>query len=316
MIRLRPGVPLVDVERSGVVESVHSGSVVLLATDGSTRSVGTTDQVIFPRSSNKPLQAVGMVRAGLDVPPSWLALAAASHSGEAMHVELVAAMLASAGLDESALQCPTDWPIEERARLLAVEPRRITMNCSGKHAAMLLTSRANGWPTETYLQPDHPLQIAMRAAVGQEAGEAVSATGVDGCGAPLFAISLVGLARAFAALASAVDGPQRAVADAMRARPELVAGTGRSATLLMRAVPGLIAKDGAEGVYAAALPDGRAVALKIDDGAQRAIGPLMVAALQSLGVEVALPAEHVLGGGRPVGTVAVRAGALDQSEQL
>jgi L-asparaginase II len=310
VIRLRPGVPLVDVERSGVVESVHSGSVVLMSADGSIRSVGLTDQVIFPRSSNKPLQAVGMVRVGLDVPQAWLALATASHSGEAMHVELVAAMLASVGLDESALQCPPDWPIDERARLVAVEPRRITMNCSGKHAAMLLTCHANGWPTETYLQPDHPLQVAMREAVGEEAGETVSATGVDGCGAPLFAISLAGLARAFAAMATAADGPQRAVADAMRARPELVAGTGRSATLLMGALPGLIAKDGAEGVYAAALPDGRAVALKIDDGAQRAIGPVMVAALQALGVDAELPAERVLGGGRPVGTVAVRAAAL------
>jgi L-asparaginase II len=305
VITLRPGVPLVEVERSGVIESVHSGSVVLIAADGSVRSLGDTDQPIFPRSSNKPLQAVGMVRAGLDVPVPWLALAAASHSGEAVHVQLVTEMLASIGLDESALQCPPDWPLGEAAKLVATEPRRITMNCSGKHAAMLLTCHANGWPVETYLDVDHPLQQAMRAAVATAADQTVAATGIDGCGAPLFAISLLGLARAFARLAGAVD--------AMRAHPELVGGEGRSVTTLMRTVPGLVAKDGAEGVYAAALPDGRAVAFKIDDGAQRALDPMIVAALRALDVDVSLPDAVVLGGGSPVGSVRVRRGVLSQS---
>jgi L-asparaginase II len=313
VIRLRPGVELVDVERSGVIESVHRGSVALIAADGSVRSLGDTDQPIFPRSSNKPLQAVGMVRAGLDGPSPWIALAAASHSGEAIHVQVVTEMLESVGLDESALQCPLDWPLGDAAKLAAVEPRRITMNCSGKHAAMLLTCRANGWPIDTYLDVDHPLQQAMYATVGSEAGEAVAATGIDGCGAPLFAISLLGLARAFARLAGATDGPERVVADAMRAHPELVGGDGRSVTTLMRSVPGLVAKDGAEGVYAAALPDGRAVAFKIDDGAQRAIDPMIVAGLQALDVDVSLPDAVVLGGGSPVGSVRVRAGVFSQS---
>ena len=190
-------------------------------------------------------------------------------------------MLAAAGLDESALQCPADWPLGEAAKLAATEPRQVTMNCSGKHAAMLLTCRANGWPIETYLEPDHPLQLAMRAAVGAESGEAVAATGIDGCGAPLFAISLTGLARAFIQIATAADGPQQSVADAMRPHPDLVAGPDGRRPRCMTAVPGLIAKDGAEGVYAAALPDGRAVALKIDDGAQRATDPVMIAALRA-----------------------------------
>jgi L-asparaginase II len=310
VIRLVSGVPLVDVQRSGVVESGHTGSVVLINADGTHQSLGCTDQVVFPRSANKPLQAVGMLRAGLDVPPPWLALATASHSGEPIHVERVTEMLGSVGLDESALQCPPDWPVGEQARLVATQPRRITMNCSGKHAAMLLTCRVNDWPITTYLEPEHPLQQAMRDAVGDESGEPVAATGVDGCGAPLFAISLLGLGRAFARIATAEDGPERAVADAMRAHPELVAGRGRTATLLMRSASRIIAKDGAEGVYAAALPDGRAVALKIDDGAQRAIEPVMVAALQALGVHIALPEQPVLGGGRPVGAVRVRAGVF------
>ena len=310
MIRLHSGVALVDVERSGVVESVHRGSVAMIDSAGSARSVGDVGQVIFPRSSNKPLQAVGLLRAGLDVAAPWLALSAASHSGEPIHVELVSEMLAAAGLDESALQCPPDWPVGEGARLAARAPRRMTMNCSGKHAAMLLTCRVNDWPIEDYLSAAHPLQLVLRAAVGDESGERVAATGVDGCGAPLFAISLAALAHAFARLASADSGPERMVADAMRAYPELVAGDGRTATTLMRAVPGLIAKDGAEGVYAAALPDGRAVALKIDDGAQRAVEPVMIAALGALGVDVGLSDAPVLGGTVAVGSVRIRGGVF------
>jgi L-asparaginase II len=310
VIVLRPGVALVDVERSGVVESVHTGSVVMIDTTGSTRAVGDVGQPIFTRSANKPLQAAGLVEAGLDVPQSWLALAAASHSGEAIHVEVITQMLAAAGLDESALQCPPDWPLGVAARLSASEPRKITMNCSGKHAAMLLTCRANDWPIANYLDPGHPLQLALREAVGRLAGEPVAATGVDGCGAPLFAITLLGLARAFVTLAGAEGGAEYAVAEAMRHHPELIAGSDRSPTWLMRTVPGLIAKDGAEGVYAAALPDGRAIALKIDDGAQRAIDPVVVAALRILGVPAELPGQPVLGGGVPVGLIRIRPGVL------
>ena len=158
------------------------------------------------------------------------------------------------------------------------------MNCSGKHAAMLATCVANGWPTSTYRDPDHPLQVSLRGTVERLAGEPVAAVGVDGCGAPLFALTLTGLARAFAAIATAADGtPEHRVAAAIRRYPEWLGGTRRDVTRLVAGVPGLIAKDGAEGVYAAALPDGRAVALKIDDGGQRARPPVMVAALPGPG---------------------------------
>ncbi len=306
------GVPLVEVVRSGVVESLHRGHLV--AIDGAGRIVaalGDVVQPVFPRSSNKPLQAVGMRRLGLDVPSRQLALAAASHSGEPRHLELAREMLASGGLDEDDLGCPADWPLDETARerwIAGGSPkRRIAMNCSGKHAAMLLTARANGWPTEGYLAPDHPLQQSLRATVSDLAGEAVAHTSVDGCGAPLFALSLHGVARAFARLALATGTAERDVADAMRRHPELVAGTGRSATLLMAGLPGAIAKDGAEGVYAAALPDGGAVAVKIDDGAQRAAERAIVAGLQRLGVVAPVLDERaeapVLAGGAVVGAV-------------
>ena len=165
-------------------------------------------------------------------------------------------------------------------------PRRIYMNCSGKHAGMLAACVAAGWDTSSYLSPDHPLQRSVAAQVERLSGEVPVATGIDGCGAPLFAISLTGLARAFGRLTTADPGtPERTVADAMRAHPELVAGTGRDDTLMMQAIPGLLMKAGAEGVHAAALGDGRAIALKIADGHERARTPVLVAALRHLGVD-------------------------------
>ena len=281
-------------------------------------AVGEPDQPMFPRSSNKPLQAVGMVRCGLDVPPEQLALGAASHSGEERHIALVRKMLAGGGFGEDDLGCPPSWPLGDAAReawiAAGCPQQRIGMNCSGKHAAMLLTCRANGWDAASYRDPAHPLQQALRGAVEDLADEAVAATGVDGCGAPLFALTLVGVARAFGRIASSSEGPEQAVADAMRAHPDLVGGTGRTATLLMAGVAGLVAKDGAEGVFAAALPDGSAVAVKIDDGAPRAADRAVVAGLRRLGVSAPvldeLATAPVLGGGAPVGTIHVRDGLI------
>jgi L-asparaginase II len=178
------------------------------------------------------------------------------------------------------------------------------MNCSGKHAGMLATCVVNGWPVGEYLDPKHPLQVAMAAAVTELSGEPIAATGVDGCGAPVFAFSLTGLARAFQRLVDAEPGtPERRVADEMRAHPELVAGTAADDTQLMRAVPGLLAKGGAEGVVAVAVPGAGAVAIKIEDGAMRARTPVLLAALRRLGVEVPDMRELILGGGEPVGEV-------------
>jgi L-asparaginase II len=169
---------------------------------------------------------------------------------------------------------------------------------------MLATCVVNGWPLDTYLDPKHPLQVALAAAVTDLAGEPIAATGVDGCGAPVFGFSLTALARAFRRLVEAEPGtPERRVADAMRADPELVAGTGADDAVLMRAVPGLLAKGGAEGVVAVAVPEVGAVAIKIEDGAMRARTPVLLAALRRLGVEVPDLREPVLGGGEPVGEV-------------
>jgi len=314
------GVELVEVTRSGFVECVHRGSVIALdAEAGVVLKAGEPGRPCYPRSALKPLQAVAMVRAGLVLPPPDLVLAAASHSGEHAHVRRIRDLLIRNGLPESALICPPALPLGAEAadNVLASGggKTRVFMNCSGKHTAMLLTCVANGWPTERYVDPEHPLQQAVRATIEDLAAEPVSAVGVDGCGAPVFAFSLIGLARAYQRLVVAEPGsPERAVADAMRAHPDLLGGTGRDVTRLVAGVPGLIAKDGAEGVYAAALPGGGAVALKISDGAARARLPVLVAALRRLGVSALvldeLAEEPVPGGGRQVGVVRLRRGVL------
>jgi L-asparaginase II len=314
------GVELVDVVRSGFVECVHRGSVVALDPDGGVLlKAGAPDRPCFPRSVSKPLQAVGMVRAGLQLDPPALALAAASHSGEHAHVSRIRDLLTRNGLPESALLCPPALPLGEDAARGVIAAgggqARVFMNCSGKHTAMLLTCVANGWPTEGYVDPAHPVQVAIRAAIEDLTGEPVAAVGIDGCGPPIFAVSLIGVARAYARLVTAEPGtPERSVADAMRAHPELVGGTGRDVTRLMAGVPGLLAKDGAEGMYAGALPTGAAVALKIADGGKRARAPVMVAGLRRLGVDALvldeLAEEPVLGGGRQVGAIRLRRGVL------
>jgi L-asparaginase II len=282
---------LVEVERSGFVESRHRGSAVGLAADGGVVvRVGRPDVPIFPRSANKPMQAVAMLRCGLDLDDELLALAAGSHSGEDFHVEGTEKILAGAGLVAGDLRCPESWPIAPEAQQAVARdgggPSRVRMNCSGKHAAMLATCVAAGWPIETYLDPELPLQLAVRGVVEVLSGEAVVAVGVDGCGAPLFAVSTAGVARAFRALVLAAPGtPERRVADAMRTHPQWTSGTRREERELMEAVPGLLVKCGAEGVDAFAFADGRAGAVKIDDGAMRARTPVTVALLRALGFD-------------------------------
>jgi L-asparaginase II len=311
----RASAELAAVVRSGFVESVHLGTAVALGPDGAVvASAGDPAAVILPRSAAKPLQVVGMLRAGLTLDGPQLALAAASHSGERFHQDGVLRMLAGAGLDPSALQNTADLPLDDRERLtalrLGIAASSLAQNCSGKHAAMLLTCLENGWPTATYRDPGHPLQAQLARTVAELAGEPVTITAVDGCGAPAFGLSLLGLARAFAQLAAAEAGSlEGRVAAAVRRHPEWLGGTGRGVTRLIRALPGLIAKDGAEAVLAAALPDGGAIAVKIADGAQRALFPVAVALLRRLGVDApdldALADVPVLGHGARVGSVDV-----------
>ncbi|WP_231329694.1 asparaginase [Actinomadura graeca] len=280
---------LVEVERSGFVESWHRGAAIGLAGDGSVAvRAGAPEAPIFPRSANKPMQAVAMLRSGLALEGELLALAAGSHSGEDFHVEGAEKILAGAGLGAADLRCPEQWPLDLEVARTVGGKSRLRMNCSGKHAAMLATCVAAGWPTATYLDPNHPLQLAVRKVVADLTGERPVAVGVDGCGAPLFAVSTTGVARAFRALVLAEPGShERRVADAMRAHPHWTSGTRREERRLMDAAPGLLVKCGAEGVDAFAYADGRAGAVKIDDGAMRARTPVTVALLRALEIHKA-----------------------------
>jgi L-asparaginase II len=293
--------------------------LVTIGADGTPQlTAGQWDVPMFPRSSNKPMQAAGMLRCGLELDGELLALAAASHSGEDFHVAGVRKILARAGLTEDELQCPRALPREDvfQQEFLREggEPDRVHMNCSGKHAAMLATCLAAGWPTATYPDPGHPLQVALRQALERLAGEQSAAVGVDGCGAPVFALSLAGLARAFQALVTGAPAPpERRVAAAMRAYPEWTSGSLRTERALMATVPGLLLKVGADGVQAFALADGRAAAFKIEDGSARARDPITVALLRRLGVTTRpgvpdsaldeIGAVPVTGGGRVVGFI-------------
>ena len=310
-----------EVVRSGFTESRHRGAVAGLAADGTqVISAGDTAVPFFPRSANKPLQATAMLRAGVELDGELLALAAASHSGEDYHVDGVRKILSGAGLTEADLGCPPSWPLDqETARRLIARGEgmsRIRMNCSGKHAAMLATCVVNGWPTGSYLDPQHPLQQAILRTVEELAARAGArhrrgrlrraAVRADAGGAG---------ARLPGAGAGRAGTPERRVADAMRAHPEWTSGTSRDERKLMDAVPGLLIKGGAEGVDAFALTDGRAGAVKIDDGAHRGRTPVTVAALRLLGV--AVPAElataPVIGGGAEVGVIRAAGGLARQS---
>jgi L-asparaginase II len=282
---------LAEVVRSGFVEGRHRGSLVVLAADGSVEwALGDVTAPVFPRSANKPMQAAAVLRAGLELSGERLALAAASHSGEPFHLALVRTMLTEYGLPADRLQTPPDLPLDpqEAERYLASGQvrDRLAMNCSGKHTAMLAACARNGWPLDSYLDRDHPLQRLVLEDVRAASGEEVAHIGTDGCGAPLMSLSLTGLARAFRHFVLAAPGtPERRVADAMRAHPEYVAGTRRPDTWLMRELPGTLSKMGAEAVQALALPDGRALAFKIDDGATRALGPVLGRVLRTMGID-------------------------------
>ena len=297
---------LAEYVRDGVVESEHRGFLVALKADGSIfKSLGDVETKIFPRSTVKCAQASAMVRSGLDLEPRLLALAQSSHSGGEMHMDGAREILVSVGLSESALQCALDRPLGDAERRAWGErpPTQIAMNCSGKHAAMLATCVKNGWPIETYLEQSHPLQLAIKAELEDLAGETISLTSTDGCGAPLFLLSLIGLARAVRAITISTDPVHQSVMSAARAFPEMVGGVGRHNTEMMQQVAGLFMKDGAEAVNVCSLDDGRTFVFKVSDGSLRAFRTIVHACLKDFGIDTPLTLEKVMGGPRVIGTI-------------
>lgn len=307
-------VPLAAITRGELIESVHYGHAVTFTTDGVACPVGAPDTVMYVRSTAKPAQALAMVRAGLELPPHLLALVCSSHSGETMHRAGVLDILARFGLTEEALQCTPCVPVGEAAarewQAAGRQPAPIAGDCSGKHAGMLATCLVNGWDTQNYLDVEHPLQRAIRDSITDLFGGA-SPISVDGCGAPVFAHTLTGLAAGYRRLALAREGTaEHTIADCMRRAPHMIGGANRPVTDVMLAIPGAIAKDGAEGVVAFALPDGRAAAIKTLDGGQRANPQIMAEILKSWGVgddHLWRQLRHdALGHGKPVGVVRAR----------
>ena len=297
---------LAEYVRDGIVESVHRGYLLALNADGSVNlALGESDQLIFPRSTVKSIQGAAMVRAGLTLEPPLLALGCSSHSGTAEHLAAVREILTLAKLDESALQCMLDKPLgESERRVWADQPAtRIAMNCSGKHAAMLLTCVINKWPIENYLDPAHPLQVAIKSELETLSGEKITVTSTDGCGAPLFLISVAGLARAIREITISADPVHQSVMAASRAFPVMIAGHGRLTTQMMEAVPGMYMKDGAEAVEVASMQDGRTLVFKVSDGSLRPFRVLVHAGLKRLGIESPYEAENVLGGDRIIGSI-------------
>nr|WP_274637509.1 asparaginase [Microbacterium bovistercoris] len=315
-------VELAVIERSGFVESRHSGSAIVLGPDGEPiREHGDPSALILPRSTLKPIQALACLGVGAPLDGERLALATASHTGTDRHVAVVRDILAAAELREDDLGCPPAWPGDRatRGELLrdGAAPSRIRMNCSGKHAAMLLACRTAGWETEGYLDPQHPLQLQIRELVERLTGMRVAATAIDGCGAPVFAVTLGGLAKAIhrvgtssASSPFALHRNAGALVQAVRENPWAIAGPGQPDTIVTERL-GVFSKGGAEGVQVMVAPDGTTVALKMLDGSSRA-GTAV--ALRLLELEGALDSAAVAavmsqlplavtGGGRDVGAI-------------
>jgi len=312
---------LVEVERSGFVESRHFGAAAVADADGNLlAAVGDPALVVYPRSCSKPFQALAVrslgVEAELGLDEVALAGACGSHNGEPAHVDSVRRVLAAAGLDEAALRCPPALPTDRKARAAVAGPAAVYHNCSGKHAYMLAGAVARGWEPGRYTSPDHPLQAVVTDTLVELAGAAVEHIGVDGCGVPVHALPLRALATAYARLgtraATGEEGPA-AVVEAVRRHPFMICGTGQLDTVMLEATGGrVLSKVGAEAVYGAVrLDTGQGLALKVLDGSPRARGAALVALVQALGwldqdeLDAVLPAatSEIHGGGEPVGAV-------------
>ncbi|SFA52233.1 asparaginase [Paracoccus halophilus] len=288
---------MIELWRGGLCESLHFGHAVIADANGVVAAWGDPGAVIFPRSSCKMIQALPLVESGAadahGLGGRQLALACASHNGARIHIEPVAAWLDGLGLAEADLRCGAHLPADpdERRRLICAleSPCQIHNNCSGKHAGFLTLNRHLGAGPD-YVDPDHPVQRAVRRAFEEVTGEEAAGWGIDGCSAPNFACSVAGLALAMARFARPGDGrrgqAQRRLVKAMIAHPELVAGEGRACTELMRAAGGrAVVKTGAEAVFVAILPErGLGVALKIADGGTRAAEAAITALLVHLGI--------------------------------
>lgn len=312
-------VELAVLTRSGFVESRHSGSAVVVDSEGNDLLVlGDANSPVFPRSCLKPFQALAVMESGVRLSPVQTALSTASHSGTPEHLLVVRSILATAGVDESQLGCPNDWPGSRSSRdavvLAGGHPEAVMMNCSGKHAAMLVACVLNGWSTADYLESAHPLQAKVLEVVERYTGEKVQFSGIDGCGAPVHAVSLRGLARGISRVAQSLDEHSAWLTSSVLENGWALDGPGEENTIVIDRL-GVFAKIGAEGVMVMSTTSGVAVALKILDGNLRAAVIVALDLLVRVGALTPDAVEdtrsvlnlHVLGGGKPVGSIQVTA---------
>jgi L-asparaginase II len=311
-------VVVAELMRDGRAESFHHGVVAVVDSAGNTLlERGNAEAVVYPRSTLKPLQAIAVLETGILLSSLHLALTTASHCGSTRHREAVLSFLDTFGLDSQALQCPLDLPLgsDERAHYLAegISPSREAMNCSGKHAGFLAACTHAGYSLEDYLSPSHPLQVSIRETISRYAGKDIAFSSHDGCGAPLHAISLGGLATAIARVAAGNTAHEQQLLTAVRDNSWAIDGDGRDNTVTIETLGG-IAKIGAEGLVVIGTPEGVAVAVKILDGSMRATSLVALAALEKAGaisakqatVLSARMAHPVTGGEAIIGGLKVR----------
>ena len=306
--------------RNDFIESRHAGSVVVVDPAGKVLfSKGDPNALVFPRSAMKLFQAMGIFSTGIELSPEFTALATSSHTGSAAHVELVKELLVTGGFTEADLKCATEWPVNKDMLKQVYQADGgalpIYHCCSGKHAAMLLACKHEGWPTENYLDRDHPLQVRILEAVEYLTGETITSTAVDGCGAPVHAMPLVKLASGVAKMLTADDSAPMGIKDSAQklassvlAHPWIVGDHGEPDVIIMEEL-GFTAKSGYEGVFIVSTPDGTTVATKILDGNLRTAPIVALQALVRAGVldqskvDALIPRLHtdVYGGGKVVG---------------
>ncbi|MFT4147668.1 MAG: asparaginase [Micrococcaceae bacterium] len=273
----KDAVELAVMERSNFIESRHIGSAIVVKDGKTLIDLGDTSALVLPRSTLKPLQAVAVLRAGVPLFGPEVALASASHVGSKWQMSVVFEMLKKAGVKIDDLQCPAAWPedVQNRAEFIAAgfQKSPLAHMCSGKHASFLWACKENGWPLDTYLQKKHPLQRHIKATIEEFSDEVIGFTAVDGCGAPVPALSLKGLATAMGRLAAAprshaMDARVATVATTIMDYPEAIDGEGYPDAIVIEKL-GIVAKSGVEGMYIAACEDGTAVAVKVLDGNNR-----------------------------------------------
>jgi L-asparaginase II len=308
MYQLTDFVPLAALHRGTLLESLHIGATATVDSTGEiVESHGLETMQIFPRSAVKPLIALVMRRLGVELEGAELAVTASSHYATPAHLQLVANVLARYGFDFDALRCPAEWPKNGEAARAASQARPEFMNCSGKHAGFLAAAKINGWSTDDYLNPEHPVQRAVFEGMREFSGEEPINQTVDGCGAPAYSISLSGLARSVSRLMLSQDP----VLAAMIANPWAVSDKPNSDARI--ASHGYLTKIGAEGVFVIGAHDGTGIAVKVADGSPRASGSIALKLLRNRGLidEASYSTlrhdidPKVLGGGLPVGSLEV-----------